>query len=174
VGIVPFADSTGKSENLSHALTERVTTELVKGNRLTITPFAKSENLDRIFRELKNQAEMSEAGFMNPSTIQQAGASLPVDALLIGKLTDHYQTIGVDCQLYDVKTGQVLNGAAASAEITKSTLTDYQPSAAPQKPNADSPSVGTVNVDPTLRHYPRPSSTDRNGVRAPQNQRQPH
>ncbi len=111
IAVADFAYQDGRASGDGGAVSERLTTELVKMKRFRV---AERREMKAVLAELKLQS----SGAMDPGSIKSMGKMLGADWLILGTLTELPRgRIEVNARLVGVESGEILN--AASAKIKK-------------------------------------------------------
>ncbi len=100
--VMTFITQEGKEHSYGALFAEKLTTDLVKQNKLIV--------LDRLmFKGKLSEKSLS----LNPTSdlnyVKQIGDLLNVDAVVIGIVTPYASGFDINCRLIDVKTGLILS-----------------------------------------------------------------
>jgi TolB-like protein len=100
--VMTFITQDGKEHSYGALFAEKLTTDLVKQNKLIV--------LDRLmFKGKLSEKSLS----LNPTSdlnyVKQIGDLLNVDAVVIGIVTPYASGYDINCRLIDVKTGLILS-----------------------------------------------------------------
>lgn len=100
--VLTFINQEGKEHKLGSVFAEKLTTELVKQNKLIV--------LDRmVFKNKLQEKSLTLIGNPDLAYIKQIGDILGVDAVLIGIVNPYSTGYDLNCRLIDVKTGLILS-----------------------------------------------------------------
>jgi TolB-like protein len=99
--VLTFITQEGKEHKMGVMFAERLTTDLVKQNKVTV--------LDRLmFKSKLQEKSLTLSGNPDLAYVKQLGEVLNIDAVVIGIVTPYATGYDINCRLIDVKTGLIL------------------------------------------------------------------
>ncbi|NBU97821.1 MAG: curli production assembly/transport component CsgG domain protein [Spirochaetia bacterium] len=99
--VLTFITQEGKEHKMGVMFAERLTTELVKQNKVTV--------LDRLmFKSKLQEKSLTLSGNPDLAYVKQIGDVLNIDAVVVGIVTPYATGYDINCRLIDVKTGLIL------------------------------------------------------------------